>query len=256
MEIWTFLYTGCIIILMWMLLFWLIYCIFKNPAIVDLGWSLGMGVLALCYFVLSQNLKVMNYLVVILTLIWSTRLSILIGYRIFTKLKDGRYHTLDQKWAKHRTFKYFLFFLFQGICALIFTLPIVFVATNALNLWSLFGIAIMAIAIFGESLSDLQLLQFIKNKDNQGKVCKKGLWKYSRHPNYFFEWCFWVGAFLSAIATHMGWVSVISPLAMLLTLLFFSGIPPSEFQAIKTKGDAYKQYQRETSAFIPWRNSK
>jgi steroid 5-alpha reductase family enzyme len=114
------------------------------------------------------------------------------------------------------------------------------------------GAGIWLIALTGEAIADWQLDQFKKDPANKGKVCNKGLWNYSRHPNYFFEWLIWVGYFVFALASPYGFIAIISPAIILYLLLNVTGIPATEEQSVRSKGDLYKEYQRTTSAFVPW----
>ena len=108
------------------------------------------------------------------------------------------------------------------------------------------------LALAGESLADRQLATFKRDPAKVGRVCDVGLWRYSRHPNYFFEWLVWVAYALFALPAAWGWLSVLSPLLILCLLLRVTGIPLNEAQAVRSKGDAYRRYQAATSAFIPW----
>ncbi len=114
------------------------------------------------------------------------------------------------------------------------------------------GAAIWLIAVIGESTADYQLKKFKADPANKGKICDRGLWYYSRHPNYFFEWLIWVAYFLFAAGAPGGWITIYCPLLMLLFLTKITGIPPTEAQSLKSRGDAYRDYQRRTSAFVPW----
>ena len=97
-----------------------------------------------------------------------------------------------------------------------------------------------------------QLQGFKKDPANRGKTCRAGLWSYSRHPNYFFEWLIWVSFFIFASASPYGWISIVCPVLIFYFLFKVSGIPATEAQALRTKGDDYRDYQRTTSAFFPW----
>ena len=114
------------------------------------------------------------------------------------------------------------------------------------------GVAIWLLALAGESLSDHQLKSFKADPANRGKICQTGLWNYSRHPNYYFEWLIWVGFFLIAWSSPGGCFTVLCPGLMLFFLLRVTGIPLTEELSLKNKGDAYRQYQKTTSAFVPW----
>lgn len=247
--VWTILF--CFI---WMSIFYGIYLLIGNAVIVDLGWTLCIGGVSLMLFYISGIKTFAAGFVFIAMMLWALRLTILIGYRLIVHKTDGRYEELDRKWAGDLRRKYFIFFMVQGLSVVIFTLPIMFVATSVStwSFWYLLSMPLVAIGYVGVVLSDYQLQSFIKKPENRGQVCDCGLWGLSRHPNYFFEWVYWVGIFVFAATTSWGWISIISPISLLVTLLFFTGIPPSEERALKTKGEAYKAYQASTSAFVPW----
>jgi steroid 5-alpha reductase family enzyme len=114
------------------------------------------------------------------------------------------------------------------------------------------GAAIWLVALAGEGLADFQLKRFKADPANAGKICQSGLWNYSRHPNYFFEWLVWVGFFVFAWDSPGGCLTVLCPGLMLYFLLHVTGIPITEEFSVKSKGDAYRQYQQATSAFVPW----
>ncbi len=121
-----------------------------------------------------------------------------------------------------------------------------------LGVLDIIGCFIWWIAVMGEGIADKQLADFRMQSENKGKVCQRGLWRYSRHPNYFFEWMHWWSYVCFAWFAPWGWLSIGAPLAMLYFIFFVTGIPPTEAQAIKSRGDAYREYQRTTSAFFPW----
>ena len=106
--------------------------------------------------------------------------------------------------------------------------------------------------MLGETIADAQLAAFKKNPENNGKVCDKGLWGYSRHPNYFFQWLMWMSYFVFALASPYGYLAIISPAIILYLILKVTGIPMTEEQSIRSKGEAYIKYQQRVSAFVPW----
>jgi Predicted membrane protein len=112
--------------------------------------------------------------------------------------------------------------------------------------------ALWVIGFAGESTADRQLLHFRLDPQNRGRTCQLGLWRYSRHPNYFFEFLMWVAYALFASATPFGWIAFACPAVMLFLLLKVTGIPATEAQALRTRGDEYHEYQRTTSVFVPW----
>jgi steroid 5-alpha reductase family enzyme len=167
---------------------------------------------------------------------------------------------LRRKWgaagpaAFHR--RMYRFYLIQAALDLVLALPLWIVAQNpaaaiaplewaALGLWT--------VALAGETLADAQLAAFKRSGVGHDQVCERGLWSWSRHPNYFFEWLVWVAYALAALASPpWGAVGLAMPALMLFFLLRVTGIPATEAQALRSKGDAYRDYQRRTSAFVPW----
>jgi steroid 5-alpha reductase family enzyme len=148
---------------------------------------------------------------------------------------------------------FLVFFELQALIVVIFSLPFLFAAWNPTPLGALeyAGLGISLLVLAGESMADRQMRSFKQDPANKGRVCNAGLWRYSRHPNYFFEFLVWVGFALASLGTPWGWTTIICPLLMYYFLTKVTGIPLTEEYAIKSKGEAYREYQRSTSAFIP-----
>ncbi len=123
---------------------------------------------------------------------------------------------------------------------------------ESLRVWDLAGFAIVLASIAGESVADRQLRRFRHDPANRGRTCREGLWRYSRHPNYFFEWLHWWSYAILAIGGPLSWLAALAPLVMLVFILFVTGIPPTEARAVASRGEDYREYQRTTSAFVPW----
>jgi steroid 5-alpha reductase family enzyme len=151
---------------------------------------------------------------------------------------------------------FFIFFQMQALFVVLFLAPMIAAMSigGPIGWREIFAAVIWLIAMRGEAMADHQLAQFKADPDNKGKVCKEGLWRYSRHPNYFFEWVHWFAylAIGATLATSIGYAALAGPVVMGVFLLFVTGIPYTEMRAVQSKGEAYRQYQRETSAFIPW----
>jgi len=149
----------------------------------------------------------------------------------------------------------FGFFQLQAFSVVVLAAAFALACLNpapALQPLEIAGAILWLVAFGGEALADAQLAAFKRDPANQGAVCSRGLWHYSRHPNYFFEWLIWVAYFVFALASPLGWIAAIGPLSILFLLLRVTGIPLTEEQAIRSKGAAYRRYQATTSAFIPW----
>ena len=135
------------------------------------------------------------------------------------------------------------------------TVPFLEICLNPepqLSAFEIVGFVVWLGSLIGESVSDHQMNQFKRNPRNKGRVCQEGLWKYSRHPNYFFESCIWWGYFIFALGTPGTAYVIYAPLVILFLLLKVTGVPLAEAQSLKTRGEEYKQYQRRTSMFVPW----
>jgi steroid 5-alpha reductase family enzyme len=246
-----------LVALLAMTLVWRASVSLRNAGIVDIAWSGLFSLLALLYAILGGGDPVRRIVAASLMIVWSVRLASHLWRRIVGHIEteDGRYAQLREKWAAAADRNMLFFFLFQGLTNVVLSIPILIASLNGAP--SLRGIEIVAVvlwfvAVSGESIADAQLKRFKSNPSNRGKVCAEGLWRYSRHPNYFFEWLVWCSFFLFALGSPYGWVSVISPLLMLWFLYKVTGIPATEEQSIRSRGEAYRRYQRTTSPFIPW----
>jgi steroid 5-alpha reductase family enzyme len=148
-----------------------------------------------------------------------------------------------------------VFFEFQALLDVVLSLPMLIAAMNpapGVGVLELTGIGLWLVAVAGESIADAQLATFKRDPAKKGRVCRRGLWNYSRHPNYFFEWFVWVAWAAYALASPWGWLGLMSPVMMLLFLYRVTGIPATEAQALRSRGREYEEYQRTTSAFVPW----
>lgn len=239
-----------------MLTLWIVQRIRNDAGIVDVGWAAGLGILGLIYAVASDGDPTRRALVGAMAAIWSFRLAYYLLFdRVIGKTEDGRYQTIRKNWASNLQVFFFLFFQAQGLLDVILSISFIVPIANAARPFGaldIIGAAIWIVAVVGESIADRQLARFRANPDNRGKVCREGLWRYSRHPNYFFEWLHWWAYVPIAIGSSWWWLTLISPAIMLFLILKVTGIPPTEAQALQSRGDAYRQYQRETSALIPW----
>ena len=149
----------------------------------------------------------------------------------------------------------FIFFQIQGVLLAGLSLPFAWICVNAnpfISPVEWLGLMLWCGAFVGESVADRQLDRFKSDAANRGKTCRQGLWRYSRHPNYFFEWLMWVAWFLFACGSPLGWLSIYAPLIMLHFLVNVTGIRPTEAQALKSRGADYRRYQETTSPFVPW----
>jgi steroid 5-alpha reductase family enzyme len=239
-----------------MLVLWLIHLRTGNAAIVDAGWAGGLGMLGILYAVLGDGYWLRSAILAGMTAIWGFRLAIfLLATRIIGHPEEGRYQELRRQWKTNIPLKFLLFFEFQALLCIVLSVPFLAAARNpetsiSVLEWTAVGLWIFAMA--GEAVADAQLNGFKAKRVNKGRTCQVGLWRYSRHPNYFFEWLIWVAFALFALGSPGGLWGLISPLLILYFVLRVTGIPATEAQAIRTRGEEYRRYQRTTSAFVPW----
>jgi steroid 5-alpha reductase family enzyme len=239
-----------------MVIAWLMQLRSRNAGIVDVIWAACMAASALFYASVGSGSLIARLGVTLFGGFWGFRLCMHILSRVLTEHEDGRYRYLRSHW-KDNQFKFFLFFQAQAVLTALFSLPFYAVAQNAnegFTRWCFIGITIWCVSIAGESIADAQLATFRMNPNNRGKTCRVGLWRYSRHPNYFFEWLHWFTyVFLAIHSPYSVWLySLLGPILMLISLRWVTGIPYVEAQALRSRGDDYRDYQRSTSAFIPW----
>jgi steroid 5-alpha reductase family enzyme len=222
-------------------------------AIVDTIWTAGLGLSALIYHSVAGLDTVRSWVVLLLVLLWSFRLSFhLFKDRVFAGHEDPRYKALAQHWGAQAPIKFYCLFLAQIVFIALFLFPVSVAMQHAAAGWQWYdslAIVVAVVAMFGEALADRQLAAFRSDPKNKGGVCQNGLWRYSRHPNYFFEWLHWFAYVAFAAAAPLAWLG---PVAMYIFLRFLTGVPYAERSSLKSRGDAYRDYQSTTNAFFPW----
>jgi steroid 5-alpha reductase family enzyme len=234
---------------------WWICVRVSNYGFLDALWSLSMAIFAPLYAVLGNGLPARRIAFAAVGAAWSLRLGLFVLIRVWRHHpeEDKRYRTLRERWPGPGRF--LLFFELQALIAVLFSLPFALAAVNTaaqLSAWEICGLAIAVLATLGEATSDWQSQRFKRDPANRTKVLNVGLWRYSRHPNYFFESLVWWGFFIAALGSPHGWVTVVCPLLMLYILLEVTGIALTEKHSLESRGEAYREYQRRTSRFIPW----
>lgn len=238
-----------------MFMLWLIHLRTGNASIVDPGWAFGVPLLALTYAVLGSGYVWRRWLIAGMAAVWGVRLGSYLLLRVLGKPEEGRYQELRRQWKDHLALKFLVFFEFQALLDVFLSIPFLLASLNprpSLSLLEYAGSALWLMALAGEALADAQLAAFKRDRALHGQVCQRGLWGYSRHPNYFFEWLIWVAWALFALASPYGWTALLCPLLMFYFLFEVTGIPATEAQAVRSKGEAYRRYQQTTSAFVPW----
>ncbi|MCX8160363.1 MAG: DUF1295 domain-containing protein [Candidatus Saccharicenans sp.] len=249
--------TAGLIIFIYMNLVFILSLLKKNAAIVDIAWGLGF-VLVVSSLLARDSLAHLSpgprqVLATALILGWGIRLSWHIYKRNRGKPEDYRYANWRQKWGKNFVLRsYFQIFMLQGFFMLVILTPALLILSHraeSLNFLDLLGLAVWLTGFFFEAVADCQLRQFKKNPDNRGRVMTTGLWKYSRHPNYFGESVMWWGLFLIGLSVPRGWLGIISPLTITWLLTRVSGVPLLEK---KYRGNPeFEAYRARTSAFFP-----
>jgi steroid 5-alpha reductase family enzyme len=234
-----------------MCLVWIGYRLSKNPSIVDMSWSCGLMIAGLIYLG-SHPMTERSSIISILLIAWSLRLAFYLWYtRIRHGHVDKRYTELSGSWKINKSLGFFCNFQLQAVLIFIVSIVFLFIGNTQsanLSILDVFAVFTVIIGITGESLADLQLQNF-KSK-NPGKVCNVGLWYYSRHPNYFFDWITWCGFTLFSLRFNFGCIGFISPLVLYLIFTRVTG-PITERGSIASRGQAFIDYQKKTSMFFP-----
>ena len=228
-----------------------------NYSLVDAAWAFGIGLTGVFWLIVSGSGSLKHWVAGALVAVWSLRL----GWHLQRRIRrahpeeDARYIRLREVWTGRVASAFFWFFQAQAISVVLLALPFLLIAADPDDGWSVWesaGLAVTLIGILGEGLADRQMSRFKAGKPDPKAVCQEGLWRYSRHPNYFFEAIIWMGFYLYACGSDWGWATVYAPAMIIFLLLRVTGIPPTEAAAVLRKGDAYRRYQETTSPFIPW----
>lgn len=247
--------VGGVVVHAAMAVLWLRQRATGNAGIVDAGWTAAVAGLAATHAALGPGDGRRRAIIAALALVWGGRLLAHLVVRLRGEPEDGRYREMRARFGPSAQRFFAWFFQAQALLAVLLSLSPLALARLAAPLSDaalLATVVLFAVSITGEAVADRQLARFRSDPANRGRTCRVGWWRYSRHPNYFFEWlhwCAWV---------PLGWGSpwLAAPAAvavtMLLLILFVSGIPPTEAQALRSRGDDYRAYQRTTSALFPW----
>lgn len=228
----------------------------RNASIADVGFCAGLIGAVLWYALSASGEFERKLLVTLMVCFYAGRLGFFILlHRVVGKEEDTRYRLLRQRWGPLEQIKMFGYFQLQAVAVAAFSLPVLVVIQNPrppFGWGELAGFLLWLVAVSGEAIADWQLTRFRERPWNHDRVCRDGLWYFSRHPNYFCEWLHWWALVVMAIGAP-GWpLTLIGPIGMGWALLKVSGIPLAEQQALRTRGDAYREYQRTTNAFVPW----
>lgn len=226
-----------------------------DAGIVDVGWSYALAASAVFAGVTGEGLMSQRILIAVLIGVWGLRLGThILTDRVLSDGEDGRYADLRERFGAEKIQRVlFIFYQVQAGFVIALCVPFLLAASNTepLGVLQYTGLGLFVVAKIGESIADMQLKRFKRRPDSKGKTCRVGLWRYSRHPNYFFEWLMWCAYALIAFNAPYGWIGLFA-LFMLLLITKVTGIPPTEKRALRSRGEDYRRYQRTTSPFIPW----
>jgi steroid 5-alpha reductase family enzyme len=233
----------------------------NNGGWTDVWWTAAMGIVGVTLALLPFGdawPTARQALVATLAAVWALRLGIYLAIRVSGGPEDVRYAGFREAWGPAYQGRMFWFLQIQAVAAALLVAAMFLAARNpapGLRAADFAGALVLAVAIIGEGIADAQLRRFKSIAANRGRVCDVGLWGWSRHPNYFFEWFGWLAYPVMAIdltgAYPWGWFALLAPLFMLWLLVKVSGIPPLEAQMLKSRKSAYRAYQQRTSAFFP-----
>lgn len=233
----------------------------KKASVADIAWGLNAAVVAVGLLALASNQHSLLHVVVSLFVIaWGLRLGLHIGSRAIGKGEDWRYTAWRKQWGRWFAVRSLLQnFLFQGLLLLLVLSPLYVVATYCghfedFNALTFLGLAIFTIGFSTEIIADLQLRRFLKSKPPKNAIMQSGLWRYSRHPNYFGEVTLWWGIWLMVVSLPWGWLAIIGPITITTLILFVSGVPLLEKKY--ATNPAFRDYAKRTSVFVPWKPKK
>lgn len=225
-------------------------------SIADIGWPIGFILITLYTLFTFSTFMQRQLLISVLVIVWGTRLALHLYMRNKNRGEDTRYQKWKNQWAHAFLVRsYVQVFLMQGVVMLCIALPIILInSTNRqitdLTLFDLIGFSLWCTGLLFEAVADYQLYLFLQDPAHRGKIMMQGLWRYSRHPNYFGEVLMWWGIFVIGCNITYGWITIISPATISYILLFVSGIPLAEKQLEGLQ--AFAQYKKQTNIFIPW----
>ena len=242
---------GAAVVIALMAVLWITHLGIRNAAIVDFGWALGLAILAVLYTVEGPGYALRRWLIATMVALWGVRLAFyILRERVIGHSEEGRYQQIRRAWKTKLPLKFFFFFEFQALLCVFLSLPFLLASLNSARVLSILeylAAALWLVALGGEIAADGQLAEFKSDPANRSRVCRKGLWNYSRHPNYFLEWLIWVSYALFATASPWGWLAWSGPALMLFFLFRITGIPATEAQALRSRGEEYRRYQQTTS---------
>ncbi|NIM60007.1 MAG: DUF1295 domain-containing protein [Candidatus Aminicenantes bacterium] len=254
----NFIIYSAICVFLYMSLIFLLAWIKKDNSIVDIAWGIGFILVAILTFFLEIAFVTRHVLVTALIFIWGTRLATHIALRNKERGEDFRYAQWRKDWGKWFFIRsFFQIYMLQGFVLLIIAYPVMLInhsQETGIVFLDILGLIIWLIGFVFEAVGDYQLAKFKRRAENKEKIMTQGLWRYTRHPNYFGETAMWWGIFLIALSVKGGWTAIVSPLLITFLLLRVSGITMLEKKYVGNK--EFEEYTKRTSAFFPWFTKK
>ena len=241
---------------------WAIQRVTGNSGWIDAVWSLSTGAAGVAYALIptaGYEPQRRAWLAAVLIGAWSLRLGLhILARTASSKAEDARYAQFREEWGATFQVKLYLFLMIQAAAAAVLAISVLVAARNpapGLTWTDGLGALVLIVAVAGEGLADAQLRKFKSYGPNKGAICDIGLWSWSRHPNYFFEWFGWLAypliAFDAAGGWPWGWAALIAPAFMYYLLRYASGVPPTEEAMARSRGAAFDDYKRRVSVFFP-----
>jgi steroid 5-alpha reductase family enzyme len=228
----------------------------RDATAVDAGWGASLVLCAILYAALAPGSPVQRLAIALPVALENLRIASLVRNRL-GRGEDSRYRELRRRWREkgREQLTFAIFYQAQAFLAAVLSLPALLASFNpdsSLVAVQWAGLTLWVVAASLEWAADRQLAAFRRHPRNRGGVMDRGLWRWSRHPNYFFQTLTWVAYALIAVAAPWGWLAFLAPALILYLVLFVTGVPPAEESSLRSRGDAYRRYQARTSVFVPW----
>jgi len=238
-----------------MTLVWIISVLVRNASIIDIAWGPGFALIGWASCLLGDAATTTRWVLPVLSTAWGLRLGIYLASRNLGKPEDFRYQAMRDHHGTAFAWKsYYRVFLLQASIMWIVSFPLqmgIVYAGSGWTLWHVVGTAVWTIGLVFESIGDWQLARFKRDPENAGRVLDRGLWRYTRHPNYFGDFLVWWGIWIVAAAAPEARWTVVSPVIMSIFLMRVSGVPMLEAALVERK-EGYATYIQQTNAFFPW----